>query len=141
MPAKSKAQFRAMQAAAHGHSTLGIPKKVGQEYAAATESPGKLPARAGKAKYQHSPDRFEPDAIRAEAPPRLEYHASPENLNTTERPKVAGQSRGKIQESDGTDNLRSNNKVKSAAMPESPSGGKTSWPDVSSFKESNSDRP
>jgi len=96
---------------------------------------------AGKSKFQHSPDRFEPDAITSEAPPRLEYHASPENLNTTERPKVAGQSRGKIQESDGTGNLRSNNKVKSAAMPESPSGGKTSWPDVSTFKESNADRP
>lgn len=36
MPAKSKAQLRAMYAAASGHSTLGIPAKVGQEFVAAT---------------------------------------------------------------------------------------------------------
>lgn len=30
----SEAQHRAMEAAAHGHSTLGIPKKVGEEYVA-----------------------------------------------------------------------------------------------------------
>lgn len=29
----SEAQHRAMEAAAHGHSTLGIPKKVGEEFA------------------------------------------------------------------------------------------------------------
>ena len=45
MPAKSKAQFRAMEAAAHGHSTLGIPKSVGKEFADATKSPKKLPER------------------------------------------------------------------------------------------------
>jgi hypothetical protein len=50
MPATSKAQFRAMQAAAHGKSTLGIPKKVGQEFAAATPSPKKLPETANKKK-------------------------------------------------------------------------------------------
>lgn len=43
MPAKSKKQFRAMQAAAHGHSTLGIPAKVGREYVAATPKPKSLP--------------------------------------------------------------------------------------------------
>jgi len=49
MPAKSKAQFRAMQAAAHGRSTLGIPKKVGQEFVSATAtSYKKLPARKSK---------------------------------------------------------------------------------------------
>src|SRR6266513_1288668 len=118
MPAKSKAQFRAMQAAAHGHSTLGIPQKVGKEFAAATESPKNLPARAGKKpKYGHSPDRFEPDAIRAEAPPRLEYHRQPENLNTSESPKKAGQSRGNSQELEGTENRPANYKTKSAAMP------------------------
>lgn len=36
MPAKSKAQLRAMYAAAAGHSTLGIPAKVGREYVQAT---------------------------------------------------------------------------------------------------------
>ena len=48
MPAKSKAQAKAMYAAADGKSTLGIPKAVGKEFTATTR-PGsvkKLPARA-----------------------------------------------------------------------------------------------
>ncbi len=32
MPSVSEKQHRAMEAAAHGHSTLGIPKKVGEEF-------------------------------------------------------------------------------------------------------------
>lgn len=48
MPAKSQAQYKAMQAAAHGKSSLGIPKSVGKEFAGATKSPGKLPAKASK---------------------------------------------------------------------------------------------
>ena len=48
MPAVSKKQFRAMQAAAHGKSTLKIPVKVGKEYAAATKSVKNLPARKAK---------------------------------------------------------------------------------------------
>ena len=32
MPVKSKAQQKAMYAAAEGESTLGIPKKVGKEF-------------------------------------------------------------------------------------------------------------
>ncbi|WP_369050501.1 DUF2213 domain-containing protein [Burkholderia gladioli] len=35
MPSVSERQHRAMEAAAHGHSTLGIPKSVGQEFVAA----------------------------------------------------------------------------------------------------------
>ena len=35
MPSKSEAQRKAMQAAAHGKSTLGIPASVGKEFAAA----------------------------------------------------------------------------------------------------------
>ena len=35
-PAVSKAQYRAMRAAAGGHSTLGIPQKVGAEFVAET---------------------------------------------------------------------------------------------------------
>jgi hypothetical protein len=35
MPSKSGKQHRAMEAAAHGHSTLGIPKKVAKEFVAA----------------------------------------------------------------------------------------------------------
>lgn len=49
MPAVSKRQFRALQAAAHGTSTLGIPKAVGQEFVSATEDPSELPESAGAA--------------------------------------------------------------------------------------------
>jgi hypothetical protein len=37
MPSVSSKQHRAMEAAAHGHSTLGIPKNVGKEFAKADE--------------------------------------------------------------------------------------------------------
>lgn len=40
MPSVSKAQHNAMEAAAHGHSTLGIPKKVGEEFVAADANNG-----------------------------------------------------------------------------------------------------
>jgi hypothetical protein len=48
MPSVSEKQRRAMQAAAHGNSTLGIPAKVGREFAAADSAkrkrgPFKLP--------------------------------------------------------------------------------------------------
>lgn len=39
---KSQAQRAAMHAAAEGHSTLGIPKKVGAEFVKG-DKPGKLP--------------------------------------------------------------------------------------------------
>jgi len=48
MPAKSKAQFRAMQAAAHGKSTLGIPESVGKEFTSMHQSPKGLPEKLGK---------------------------------------------------------------------------------------------
>jgi len=38
MPSTSQKQHNAMEAAAHGHSTLGIPQKVGQDFAAADKS-------------------------------------------------------------------------------------------------------
>lgn len=41
MPAVSEAQRRAMEAAAHGHSTLGIPKSVGQEFVGEDAEPPK----------------------------------------------------------------------------------------------------
>ena len=44
MPPKSEAQRRAMQAAAQGKSTIGIPKKVGKEFAK-SDPGGKLPKR------------------------------------------------------------------------------------------------
>lgn len=48
MPVVSEAQRRAMAAAAHGRSTLGIPSKVGKEFIAATPKGKKLPAKASK---------------------------------------------------------------------------------------------
>lgn len=50
MPSVSQAQHRAMQAAAHGHSALGIPKSVGAEYVEATPSPKRLPTGAQQAR-------------------------------------------------------------------------------------------
>ena len=52
MPTVSRAQQKAMFAAASGHSTIGIPPKVGADFAAAdvARGPAKLPARAPKAK-------------------------------------------------------------------------------------------
>lgn len=54
MPVVSKAQNAAMHASAEGHSTLGIPKKVGAEFVAATPkgSVKKLPNRVGKPKSE-----------------------------------------------------------------------------------------
>lgn len=45
MPVVSEAQRRAMYAAKEGHSTLGIPQKVGADFIAATPSGKKLPQR------------------------------------------------------------------------------------------------
>jgi len=47
MPPVSQAQRRAMGAAMSGHSTLGIPKKVGREFIKADKG-GKLPKRKKK---------------------------------------------------------------------------------------------
>jgi hypothetical protein len=49
MPPKSQQQRKAMWAAASGKSTLGIPKKVGKEFAKADPG-GKLPKRVKKGK-------------------------------------------------------------------------------------------
>lgn len=48
MPSVSRQQQKAMFAAAEGKSTLGIPKKVGQDFAAAdiARGPVKLPKKA-----------------------------------------------------------------------------------------------
>ena len=48
MPDESIAQFKAMHAAANGDSTLGIPKKVGQEFSAATPTSKGLPQRVSR---------------------------------------------------------------------------------------------
>lgn len=47
MPSVSEAQRRAMFAAKAGHSTLGIPKSVGKEFAD-SDPGGKLPERKKK---------------------------------------------------------------------------------------------
>jgi len=47
MPMQSEAQRKAMHAAASGKSTIGIPKSVGQKFAAHDQG-GKLPKKAGQ---------------------------------------------------------------------------------------------
>ncbi len=50
MPVKSRAQNRAMQAAAHGKSNIGIPKKVAKKFVGEQhgKSTKKLPERKVK---------------------------------------------------------------------------------------------
>jgi hypothetical protein len=50
MPSKTEKQRKAMQAAAHGKSTLGIPAKVGKEFVAAdkAKAAGRHAKRTGK---------------------------------------------------------------------------------------------
>lgn len=60
MPNVSQAQRGAMGAAAAGKSTLGIPKKVGQEFMAA-DTGGKLPPYAPKKKT----DKAKPKGLSA----------------------------------------------------------------------------
>lgn len=55
MPVVSEAQRRAMYAAKEGHSTLGIPKKVGEEFIDASHGVKHLPAR----KTKHEPVKAE----------------------------------------------------------------------------------
>ena len=52
MPSVSAKQHRAMEAAAHGKSTIGIPKKVGKEFSDADE------AKPKKKKYQNGAKGF-----------------------------------------------------------------------------------
>jgi hypothetical protein len=46
MPATSKKQFRAMQAAKAGQSNIGIPQSVGQDFVSATPTTKGLPEAA-----------------------------------------------------------------------------------------------
>jgi hypothetical protein len=50
----SQAQRAAMHAAAEGHSTLGIPKKVGAEFVKG-DQPGKLPEKKKGPRYTSYP--------------------------------------------------------------------------------------
>ncbi len=45
MPSLTAKQHRAMQAAKHGESTLGIPTKVGKDFIAADKKAGKFKRR------------------------------------------------------------------------------------------------
>lgn len=45
MPSKTAKQKRAMQAAAAGKGTLGIPKKVGKEFVKADKASAKKPKK------------------------------------------------------------------------------------------------
>ncbi len=62
MPSVSRAQQKAMFAAKSGKSTIGIPQKVGAEFAAADEArgPAKLPARAPQRQTAGDPDAVKP---------------------------------------------------------------------------------
>jgi len=86
-----------------------------------------------KPKYQHSPDRFNPEAL-GETPPRQEYHKDPENLNTSETPQKAGSARGSIQTGEGTENRRADSKTKSSNVP-SPGDGKTRWGAIETYND------
>ena len=68
MPVVSQAQRAAMHAAAQGHSTLGIPKKVGQEFVAA-DKPGKLPAYKNKNEEKNERKRDNEKRERPHYPP------------------------------------------------------------------------
>ncbi len=52
MPSQTPKQHRAMEAAAHGSSTIGIPKSVGQDFVAADK--GVKPPKARKPKSKPS---------------------------------------------------------------------------------------
>ena len=57
MPAVSKAQWRAMKAAAAGKSTLGIPQSVGKEFAGGG-LPSNVPERIKHPEGNEAPIRY-----------------------------------------------------------------------------------
>lgn len=50
MPSKTPAQHRAMEAAARGESTIGIPKKVAREFVAADKTKAHHAHKGAKSK-------------------------------------------------------------------------------------------
>lgn len=54
MPYTSEAQRKAMYAAASGHSTLGISKKVGKDFVAAGPASSKLPQYVHRRKMKRA---------------------------------------------------------------------------------------
>ena len=70
MPIESKAQRRAMYAAKEGHSTLGIPKKVGADFVAAGDASKNLPERKTHMdKLKHSNPRMQKPPMEKMAAP------------------------------------------------------------------------
>jgi hypothetical protein len=57
MPSKTPKQRRAMRAAAAGHSTLGIPQSIGQEFVAADKRAAKKKAKSKKTNAKHRATR------------------------------------------------------------------------------------
>jgi hypothetical protein len=56
MPSVSRAQQKAMHAAAEGRSTIGIPKSVGEDFSAADHArgPTKLPERKKQSSFSRA---------------------------------------------------------------------------------------
>lgn len=52
MPSKSGKQHRAMEAAAHGKSTIGIPKSVGKDFAKADAAKAHHHGKGHKPKHK-----------------------------------------------------------------------------------------
>ena len=80
MPVVSKAQNAAMHAAASGHSTLGIPKKVGQEFTA-DQTPGSVKSLPERVTPSRSKILFKRGAISSRA---MKKHAKPASAGDTE---------------------------------------------------------
>ena len=57
MPSTSAAQHRAMEAAAHGKSTLGIPKTVGHDFVEADKNAKPKKKSAAKKVYPQLPSK------------------------------------------------------------------------------------
>lgn len=79
MPSVSDKQHNAMEAAAHGHSTLGIPKSVGQDFVAAD----KHMSHAHKANYNS--DHHADDHGLSNAHP---HQSHSERHHSIERPEI-----------------------------------------------------
>lgn len=79
MPATSMAQFRAMEAAKHGQSALGIPRSVGQEFVTAMPKPSTLPPRVPPSLEAHTGmarGRHRPHGRKAHDPKAAEHMAT-----------------------------------------------------------------
>ena len=119
MPIKSERQRRAMQAAAHGRSTLGIPKKVAQEF-----------LKGGSMKHGHKSvaenvDAYDGAAL-GETPPRVSVprgHPARDVL-----PRAVGVPAG-VRQADGTDSPRVTVATLGPKVASQPSSSpKNKWP-------------